>query len=245
MAGAERVDARMLQKSADKRLDADVVGEAGDARPQAANAAYHDVDLHACPTGGVESVDDLRIDERIAFDPDLRWPAEPGVVDLIGDIAQQRFLERDRRNRHLLETVGLGIAGDEIENAGDVAPDRRIGGEKRNVGINPGGDGMIIAGAEVTIVDQRAALAPHHHRQLGVGLELDEAVDDLRAGALEIPRPADVGLFIEARLQFDQRRDRFARLRRFDQRPHDRAVGRCAIERLLDRDHVADRAPPG
>ena len=162
----------------------------------------------------------------------------PGVVDLVGDIAQQRFLERDRRNRHLLEAVRLGIAGDEIENARDVASDRRIGGEKRNVGIDAGGHRMIIAGAEMTVIDQRAALAPHHHRELGVGLELDEAIDDLRARALEIPRPADVGLFVEARLEFDERGDRLAGLRRFDEGSDDRAVGRGAIERLLDRDDV-------
>ena len=82
------------------------------------------------------------------------------------------------------------------------------------------------------------ALAPHHHRQLGVGLQFDEAEHDLRAGALEIARPADVGLLVEARLELDQRGDRLAGLGRLDQRAHDRAVGRGAIERLLDRHDV-------
>src|SRR6516164_9259604 len=138
MAGAKRVDARVLEEPADQRLDANIVGKAWDARPQTANSAYHDIDLDAFATGGVESVDDLRIDERIAFDPDLRRLAQSRVVDFIGDIAQQCFLERDRRNRHLLEAVRLGIAGDEIEDARNVPPDRRISSEKRNVGINPG-----------------------------------------------------------------------------------------------------------
>ena len=150
----------------------------------------------------------------------------------------RRFLERDRRNRHLLETVGLGISGDEIENAGDVPSDRRVRGEEGNVGVNAGGNGVIIAGPEVTIVDQRADLAPHHHRELGVGLELDEAIDDLRPRPLEIPRPADVGLFVEARLELDERGDRLAGLRGLDQGSDDRAVGRGAIERLLDRDDI-------
>ena len=85
---------------------------------------------------------------------------------------------------------------------------------------------------------ERAALAPHHQRQLGVGLEFDEAVDHLRAGALEIARPADIGLLVEARLQFDQRGDRLAGFGRLDQRLDDRGFGRGAVERLLDRDHV-------
>src|SRR5271170_7951345 len=126
MAGPERIDPRMLQKSADKGFHANIVGESGDAGPQTAYAADHDVDLDAGAARRIESVDDLRIDERIAFDPDLRRPAEPGVVDLVGNISQQRFLERDRRNRHLLETIRLRITGDEIENARDVASDSRI-----------------------------------------------------------------------------------------------------------------------
>jgi hypothetical protein len=70
--------------------------------------------------------------------------------------------------------------------------------------------------------DERSALAAHHQRQLGVGLQLDEAEDHLHAGALEVARPADVGLLVEARLQLDQRGDRLAGLRRLDQRLDDR-----------------------
>ena len=89
-----------------------------------------------------------------------------------------------------------------------------------------------------TVGGERAALAAHDQRQLGVGLELDEAVDDLRAGAFQIARPADIGFLVEARLQFDQRGHRLAGFRRFDQRPDDRRFGGGAVERLLDRDHV-------
>ena len=71
-----------------------------------------------------------------------------------------------------------------------------------------------------------------------MGLELDEAIDDLRTGSFEIPRPTDVSLFVKARLEFNERGDRLAGLRRFNQGSHDRAVGRCAIERLLDGDDI-------
>ena len=93
---------------------------------------------------------------------------------------------------------------------------------------------MIVAGAEMHVGAHVAALAAHHHRHLGVGLELDEAEDDLRAGALEIARPLDVGLLVEARLELDQRHDRLAGLGRLGQRRDDRAVVRGAVERLLD-----------
>ncbi len=85
---------------------------------------------------------------------------------------------------------------------------------------------------------ERACLAAHHQRQFGVGLELDEAEHHLRAGALQVARPADIGLLVETRLQLDQSRDRFAGFRRLDQGADDGAVGRGAIERLLDRHDI-------
>src|SRR5947207_3507076 len=67
-------------------------------------------------------------------------------------------------------------------------------------------------------------------------LQLQEAVDDLDAGALQLVRPADVGLLVETRLQFDHRGDRLAGLRRFGQLAHNRAVLAGAVQGLLDRD---------
>src|SRR5689334_15339839 len=97
---------------------------------------------------------------------------------------------------------------------------------------------MIIAGSEVNVGVQLSAFAAHDETDLGVGLELDEAVDDLHAGALEIARPFDVGSLVEAGLEFHQRGDGLARLRRLDQRGDDRAVAAGAVERLLDGDDI-------
>ena len=69
-------------------------------------------------------------------------------------------------------------------------------------------------------------------------LQFEEAIHHLHAGTFEIARPADVGLFVESRLDLDQRRHRLAGFRRFHQRAHDRGIARGAIQRLLDRYHV-------
>src|SRR5439155_21907737 len=66
----------------------------------------------------------------------------------------------------------------------------------------------------------------------------DEAVDHLNPGPLERARPADIGLLVEARLQFDERGHRLAGLGRLRERPHDRRFRRGAIKRLLDGDDV-------
>ena len=150
------------------------------------------------------------------------WPALACAISCV-DVLEDALAQVERRDRHLLQLGRLGIAGDEVEDARDVARDRRIGGEERQVGVDARRDRMIVAGADVDVGCERAALAAHHQRQLGVGLQLDEAVDHLRAGAFEIARPADVGLLVEARLQLDQRGHRLAGLGRLDQRPHDRA----------------------
>ena len=80
-------------------------------------------------------------------------------------------------------------------------------------------------------------LAANDETNLGVGLQIHEAVDHLRARPLQRPRPANVRLLVEARFELDQGGDRLAGLRRLDERTHDGRVVRGAVERLLDRDH--------
>src|SRR5712691_1358135 len=122
---------------------------------------------------------------------------------------------------------------------------RRVAGEERQVCINLGGIGVVVAGPEMDIGAQFAALAAHHQRHLGVRLQLQKAVHHLDAGALHLMRPADVRLFIKARLQLDHRGDRLAGFGRLDQLLDDRAVFARAVERVLDRDdrRIARRLP--
>ena len=161
-----------------------------------------------------------------------------GVIGLAMDMLNDALAQRQRRHRHLLELARLGIAGDVVEHPRRVAPDRRLGGEVGEVGVDARRDRVVVAGSGVHIGREVAALAAHHHRELGVGLQFDEAVDDLHAGAFEVARPADVGFLVEPRLQLDQGGDGFAGFGGLRQRAHDRRIVRGAVQRLLDRDHV-------
>ena len=129
VAAAEGVDARVLEKAPDDRLDADVLGEAGHARPQAANAAHDQIDFDAGAARRVERVDDFR--NRPAR---CTCPRSPPACRFRRTRSPRRcaaadvFFKRERRDRHQLEPVGLGVAGDEVEDPRDVArrsPDRR------------------------------------------------------------------------------------------------------------------------
>ena len=70
-------DAGVLQEAADDALDPDVLRQARNAGPQAADAADDQVDRHAGLAGGVEGVDDLRIDQGVQLGPDGGRLARP------------------------------------------------------------------------------------------------------------------------------------------------------------------------
>ena len=97
---------------------------------------------------------------------------------------------------------------------------------------------VVVAGRQVDVALDAVALAAHDQRDLAVGLEADEAVDDVHAGVLQRARPLDVGGLVEAGLELDDRRDLLAVLGGADQRADDRRVGAGAVERLLDGEHV-------
>ena len=161
----------------------------------------------------------------MAFAPDGGWFSRTRKADFFFDMLQKARLQRQGRHGHALKPGGLGIAGDEIEHTRYIARNDRIGGEDGHIRIDARGLGMIIARPDMAISDERRALAPHDHGQFGMRLQFDEAKDYLRAGALKITRPADIGFLIEAGLEFDQSRHRFAGFRRLDQGAHDRTVG--------------------
>ena len=178
------------------------------------------------------STSELILTQIAAGRPALAW-----TISLL-DRVDQMAAQGERRGGDLLQRGGFGIAGDVVEKLRRIAAERRIGAEQRQVGVDPRRVGMIVAGAEMDIGVQLTAFAAHHQADLGVRLELDEAVDHLHAGAFQVARPFDVRRFVEAGLELDQRGDRFARFRRLDQRRDDRAVADGAVERLLDRDDV-------
>src|SRR5262249_12034834 len=111
MAGAESVDARVLQETADEALGADAVGEARNSRPEAAHPAHHEVDLDARLARLVERVDDLLVDERVHLHPDGAAAALPfGMPDLVADVGEDARADAVRARRHLLDVGRLGIA---------------------------------------------------------------------------------------------------------------------------------------
>ena len=241
LAVAEAVDAAVLEEAPDDRLHADALAEAGHARPQAAYAAHDQLAFDARARCGVERIDDGGIDEGVHLHPHRRGPPSLRVRDLAADARQDRVAHVARADGQHLGVGPLAVAGDEVEHARHVARDAPVAGEVAQIGVDARGNLVIIARAQMAVGAQAAFLAPHDQAHLGMGLELHEAEHDLHARALQLRRPANVGRLVEARLELDQGGDGLAGLRRVDQRLHDRAVVRRAVERLLDRQHVGVR----
>ena len=71
-----------------------------------------------------------------------------------------------------------------------------------------------------------------------MGLQPNDAVNNVHAGLLELASPGDVGLLVEASLDLNQCQYLLTSLSRVDQGVDDWAVTAGAIEGLLDSKHV-------
>src|SRR5262249_62363247 len=140
---------RMLEKAADHALDADMFTETRHARSQAADAPYYEVDLHASARGGIQPVDQLRVNERVELSPDGGRLSGLGISNLRIDQGIQGRPQSHRCEGDLLHPFGTRVTRHVIEQARCIAPHHRIAGEEREVRVDAGGDRMIVAGAEV------------------------------------------------------------------------------------------------
>src|SRR5206468_5402521 len=99
----------------------------------------------------------------------------------------------------------------------DVRADLRTAGQEAQVDVGTRSPGVVVAGADVDVPAEPAALAAHHQRGLRVRLQADQAVHHVRARLLELARPDDVRLLVEAGLDLDQHYDLLALLGRADE----------------------------
>ena len=129
----------------------------------------------------VKFVYNLLICKRIHLRPYCRWLACIGVGNLPVDEAHQPVAQVNRADGEQIELRRFDIASDIVEHLSGIAPGARVGCEKAEVSIDAGGDGMIVAGAEVAICLETARFAPDDDRNLGVRLPFDKAIDDLHA----------------------------------------------------------------
>lgn len=125
-----------------------------------------------------------------------------------------------------------------VEEPREVFADLVVGREQPEVFVDAARLRVVVARADVAVVAEHAALFADHEGELAVGLEPDEPVHDVHAGLLELARPRDVRLLVEAGLDLDEGEHLLARLGGVDERLDDGAVAGRAVEGLLDGEHV-------
>ena len=118
------------------------------------------------------------------------------------------------RDEQRVVLVAAAVAGEVVEQLGDVGTDVGVAREDPEVLVQPGRLGVVVAGADVAVAAQLVAVVAHDEHALGVGLQPDHAVHDVDAGALELLGPADVGGLVEAGLAARRARRPARRARR-------------------------------
>ena len=228
----------MLEEAADDRAHPDVLRHAGNSRTQAADAADDEIDIDAGAGRLVERANDLGLHERVELRDDVARSAVRRVARLAPNEPEQALVQIERRLRQEVQIRRAHQARQLHEDLVDVFAERHVRRQQTVVRVRARRSRMVVAGAQVHVAAQPAVLAAHDERHLAVGLVADDAVDDVCARFLQLARELDVRRLVEAGAQLDQHRDFLAGLRRRDQALDERRVGRRAVQRLLDREHV-------
>ena len=123
--------------------------------------------------------------------------------------------------RHQKIAVGQlpGVAGQRVEQVGQVGTDVRRRRQQTDILVQPCRLAVVVAGADMAVPPDDGALSAYHQAGLAVCLEADEAVDHMHARLLQGSRPPDVGLLIEARLDLYHCHHLLSGLGGGDQRP--------------------------
>jgi hypothetical protein len=185
-------NAGVLEEAADDADHAHVSDRPRNPRPQPAGVAHDQVHLDAGLRGPVYSAAVMSLSSRAFILKLDQRRAVPRVrADLALDSGQQRRFQHLRR-RQQLSIVALGhVAGGQVvEQLGEVAPISRIAGEQAQVGIQPGGAGVVVAGADVRVAAQAVVVAADHQDHLAVGLQAHHPVGDVDADFLQATTPS-------------------------------------------------------
>ncbi len=118
----------------------------------------------------------------------------------------------ERRDQQRIITGILRIRCKKTEDVVHRARNLRIRREQAEIGVDARGRGVVVAGPDMRVAaGHTIRVAPHQKRKFAVCLEADQSVKDLYPGVFEVSGPANIGCFVETRLQFHYRRNFLAR----------------------------------
>ena len=120
-----------------------------------ADPAHDDVHRHPGLRRPVERVDHLLVDQRVDLDPDAGVLALPVRLDLVLDAPHDPAPHAVGRHEQAPVRGLARVAGERVEQVGEVRADRRVGGEHPDVLVQPRGLRVVVAGADVAVAADR------------------------------------------------------------------------------------------
>ena len=171
------VDAAVLQEAPDNADHADVLADTGQTGPQTADAAHNQIHLYADPRSSVERADQPIIHQRVHLEDETAAATGPCVLDLPVDQRLETVPHASRRHQQAPVELLRGVAGQGVEQLRGVGRHRRITRQQTHVGVNAGGDRVVVAGRQVQVAPQRTRLTAHHQGDLAVRFQPHQAVD--------------------------------------------------------------------
>src|ERR1700716_3634509 len=73
-------DSAVLEEPAHDTADADAIADTTNPRPQRANAAHEQINVHSCLRSAVERLDNIFVDQGVDFDDDARRTPLAGML---------------------------------------------------------------------------------------------------------------------------------------------------------------------
>ena len=231
-------DAAVLEEPAHNTAHADAVADAANPRPQRADAAHEQFNVHSCLRSPVESLDNIFVDQGVDLDDHARRTPFAGMLGLPLNQAHTLLGQIQRRHQQRPVAGVLRVGSQKTENIVNRAGNLRVGREQAEIGIDAGRGRVVVAGAQVSVLPGDAiGIAPHQQRKLAVRLQAHQPVEDLHPGIFQIARPANVRRFIETRFQFHDSGDFLVGRGRHQSRNNRRMLAR-PVKRLLDGKHA-------
>lgn len=116
----EAEDPRVLEVVVDDGDDADVLGETAQLGAQAADAAHDQVNPHARRAGRIQLLDELGVGEAVHLRDDTAPPAGARMLGFPADALDEPIAQGARREQEVMESVRPRVAGEQIEQLGQV-----------------------------------------------------------------------------------------------------------------------------
>ena len=144
-----------------------------------------------------------RVDKGIHLEDEVPVPVLLMTCNFPVDAIDNPVPQGYRCNEQFLVLVNPGIPGQEIEQVGNIFPNRLVRGQKSEIRIDPACRGIVITGPEVHIPADPVFFPPDNHAEFGMDLEADNPIHDMDTLVFKRPCPADIVLFIKPGLEFD------------------------------------------